>query len=153
MYTREQASLLRQAFWTAFGQYMTPILSAEGLKVNWLNYKTGVKSVFFRMRADKRTASIGIDITHADIELQELFFDQFLALKGLLHETVGEEWDWVLHTQDENYQTITRIYKEIEGVNVFNREDWPAIISFLKPRIIALDAFWSDAQYSFEDLK
>jgi hypothetical protein len=32
------------------------------------------------------------------------------------------------------------------------RDDWPAIISFLKPRIIALDAFWSQAKYGFEDI-
>lgn len=153
MYTREQASQLRQAFWTAFGQYITPHPSVEGVKANWLNYKTGVKHVYFRMHADKRKASIGIELTHPDPELQELFFEQFQQLKALLHETVGEEWDWVLHTSDDNGKTITRIYKELEKVNVFNQEDWPALISFFKPRIIALDQFWSDAKYSFDELK
>ena len=153
MYTREEASQLRQAFWTAFGQYMSPVLSSEGLKANWLNYNTGFKNVYFRMRADKKIASIGIDITHPDPELQELFFEQFTALKTLLHETLEEEWTWALHTTDENHKTITRIYQEISPVNVFNRDDWPTLISFFKPRIISLDAFWADAQYAFADLK
>jgi hypothetical protein len=153
MYTKEQASQLRQAFWTTFGQYMSPIPSAEGGRVNWLNYNTGLKQVFFRMKADQKVASIGIELTQPDTEIQEIFFEQFTALKLLLHEAMGEAWTWALHDQDENGKTVSRIYQQLPGVNVFNREDWPTLISFLKPRLIALDAFWADAQYSFESLK
>jgi hypothetical protein len=153
MYTREQASQLRQAFWTTFGQYMAPVTSAEGLRVNWINYNTRLKHVYFKMQADKKTATIGIEITHPDTEIQEMFFEQFALLRTLLHETLEEEWIWQLRTEDENGKTISRIFMEISGVNVFNKEDWPQLISFFKPRIIALDAFWNDAQYSFDDLK
>lgn len=153
MYTREQASQLRQAFWTVFGQYMMPVLSAEGLKANWINYNTGFKYLYFRMRADKKTASIAIEITHPDTEMQELIFEQFTVHKTLLEETLGEEWHWDLHTTDENGRTISRIYQEILNVSVFNRDDWPTLISFFKPRIIALDTFWSNAQYAFEELR
>ncbi|MCJ8210459.1 DUF4268 domain-containing protein [Mucilaginibacter sp. RS28] len=153
MYTREEASNIKQAFWTAFGQYLSPVTSAEGLKVNWVNYKTGLKNVYFRMQADKRTASIGIELTHPDAGIQELFFEQFKELRNVLHSYLGEEWDWQLHTRDEYGKTISRIGTVMEGVSVFKREDWPQIISFFKPRIIALDEFWSDAKYSFEALK
>lgn len=153
MYTREQASLIRKEFWTTFGNYMSPQLSAEGLKTNWLNYKTGLKHVYFRLDADKRSASVAIEITHPDISIQELFYEQFLELKRLLNGYLGEEWEWVLHTSDENGKTISKIYTEINGVNVFNKDDWHKLISFFKPRIIALDEFWSDAKYSFDSLK
>jgi hypothetical protein len=153
MYTREQAALLRQAFWTAMGKYMAPQLSAEGTKANWLNYKTGFKHVYFRMQADNRKASVAIELTHPDPEIQEIFFEQFMELKEILHETLGEEWDWVLHTHDENGKVISRIYKEVSPVNVFSQEDWPALISFFKPRMIALDEFWSNARYTFDALR
>ncbi|PRY05690.1 uncharacterized protein DUF4268 [Pontibacter ummariensis] len=153
MYTREEASQLRQAFWTAFGQYIAPQPSAEGLKINWSNYKTGLKDVYFRMRAEKKQASIAIELTHPDPEIQALFFEQFEELKNVLHGYMGEEWDWLLHTTDEYGRVISSIQKELPGVNVFNKEDWPALISFFKPRIIALDEFWSDAKYTFEALK
>ena len=48
---------------------------------------------------------------------------------------------------------FSRVYMELSPANLFNREDWPALISFFKPRLIALDAFWTDAQYAFEALK
>ncbi|MBB6611828.1 DUF4268 domain-containing protein [Pontibacter sp. Tf4] len=153
MYTREQASQLRQAFWTTFGQYIAPHLSADGYRTNWSNYKTGFKHVYFRMRAEKKTAYIGIELTHPDPEIQELYCEQFLELKTLLHETLGEEWEWEMHSLDEEGRTISRIYREISPVNVFNKDDWPELISFFKPRILALDEFWSDAKYSFEALK
>ncbi|MEJ8803814.1 DUF4268 domain-containing protein [Pontibacter sp. H249] len=153
MYSREQASQLRQSFWTAFGQYIAPHPSADGYKINWSNYKTGLKHVYFRMQADKRSASIAIELTHPDPEIQELFFEQFEELKNLLHEYVGEPWEWDLHTTNSEGRTISRIYKELPDVSVFNQNDWPALISFFKPRIIALDEFWSGAKYSFDELK
>jgi hypothetical protein len=150
MYSKEQASQLKQAFWTAFGKYMGPVLSAEGLRTNWINYKTGVKHILFKMQADNKTASIAIEIAHPDKELQQLFFEQFDSYKTMLHSTFGEEWQWQLHTTDEYGKTLSRIYPELAPVSIFQKEDWPKLISFFKPRIIALDEFWSDAKAAFE---
>lgn len=153
MYTRQEASRIRQEFWTTFGQYMMPIPSAEGAKVAWLNYKTGEKNIYFRMNADNKKASIGIELTHSDPEIQQLYFEQFNELKKLLHSALDEEWNWTLHTTDEYGKTISRIYTELYGVNIFKKEDWPRLISFFKPRILALDEFWSSAKYGFEALR
>jgi hypothetical protein len=153
MYSRQQASELRQAFWTALGKYMQPILSAEGEKVNWVNYKTGEKNIYFRMNAGSRSSSIAIEITHPNTELQQLYFEQFVQLKTLLHSALNEEWNWQLHFVDNNGKVISRIYKELNNVSLFNQNDWPALISFFKPRIIALDEFWSSARYGFEALR
>jgi hypothetical protein len=153
MYSKDQASQLKQQFWTTFGQYITPHPSAEGVKINWVNYKTGIKHLYFRMQAENRSASIGIEIAHPDAGIQELFFEQFKELRLVLADALQEEWQWGLHTTDEYGKTISRIYKQLDGISIFDRNDWPALISFFKPRIIALDEFWSDAKYSFDALK
>ena len=150
MYSKDQASQLKQAFWTAFGQYMGPVMSAEGLRTNWINYKTGVKHIYFKMQADNKMAGIAIEISHPDAELQELFFEQFATYKAILHSTLEEEWEWQLHTTDEYGKTISRIYTELKPVSIFQQGDWPKLISFFKPRVIALDEFWSNAKYAFE---
>jgi hypothetical protein len=152
MYSRQEASQLRQEFWTAFGQYMLPIPSADGERVNWTNYKTGEKYVYFRMQADTKQAFIGIELAHPDAGVQEIYFEQFKSLQQFLLAETGEEWDWVLHTNDETGKLISRIGKTISPVNIFKREDWPTLISFFKPRIMALDAFWSLVKYSFQEL-
>ena len=153
MFSKAEASQLRHEFWTTFGRYLRPQLSADGEKVNWINYKTGIKHVYFRMEAENRLARIGIEITHYDTGIQELFYEQFMELKGMLHSYLGEEWEWQLHHTDIEGKTISRIYKELPKTSIYNREDWPKLISFFKPRIIALDEFWSVGKYSFDALK
>ena len=153
MYTREEASHIKQEFWTSFGKYMSPIPSAEGLKINWVNYHTRIKDVHFRMHADQKSACICILIQHNDPEIQELYYEQFLELKDLLHATLGEVWQWQLHATASDGKIVTKICKAIAGVSVLNRGDWPELISFFKQRMIALDAFWENARYSFDALK
>jgi len=153
MYSKTEVSQLRQAFWTTFGQYMAPVPSAEDLPTNWINYKTGLKHVYFRMHADARQASIGIELTQPDTGVRELFFEQFEELRSLLHETVGETWRWEAEAVDANGQPLSRIFTELHPVNLFNRDNWPQLISFFKPRIMALDEFWSTAQYAFDALR
>ncbi len=127
-------------------------MGAEGGRVNWTNYKTGVKHIYFRMQAGHRDASIAIEIAHPDEGVQELFYEQFSEFRKALETHLGEPWTWELHTKDTYGKTISRIYKDLPGVSIFRQEDWPALISFFKPRIIALDAFWSERKYPFEEL-
>jgi len=131
---------------------MKPVPNAQGYKTKWANYKTGVKDIYFRMKAEREFASIGIEITHSDEEMQELFFDQFREFKKILFSSTGEEWDWKLHLTNEIGQTISKIEKLLPNVNVMEEVDWPEIISFLKPRIIALDDFWDNVKPGFEGI-
>lgn len=144
---------MRQEFWTAFGQYMQPVQSAEGLKINWINYKTGEKNISFRMQAGARQAIISIDITHSDEGMRQLYYEQFLELKKALQASLGEEWQWLPEAVDDYGKPLSRISYTLDGVSIFRKEDWPALISFFKPRIMALDDFWSSAKYAFESLR
>lgn len=153
MYSRAEASHIKHTFWTSFGRYIAPQPNSEGRKINWVNYHTSFKHVYFRMNAGPKKASIGIELAHPDIEVQEMFFDKFTTFRTMLHGYLNEEWTWEMHTEDENGKTVSRIYTELAPVNVLNQNDWPQIISFLKPRIIALDEFWNDVKVGFEELR
>jgi len=132
---------------------MGPVLSAEGLKINWVNYHTRIKDIYFRMDAGPKSAMICISIEHRDPDIQALYFEQFEELKTLLHATLEESWEWRLHVIAEDGKIVSRIYKELPGASVFNRDHWSDLISFFKPRMIALDIFWENARYSFEGLR
>ena len=150
MYSRNEAAQLKKEFWTAFGQYMAPVQSAEGEKVSWANYKTGEKNIFFRLHADFEKASVSIELTHNDARLQQLYYAHFLSLKDVFTETVGGDWKWRLHVADDYGKTVSRIFIEVRQVSVYKKEDWPQLISFFKTKIIALDEFWSNVKYGFE---
>lgn len=150
MLRRAEASRIKEEFWTTFGRYMNPVPSAEGVPINWINYHTGVKGIHFRMDAGSRSATIAISIEHADKAIREMYFEHFATLRGLLESEMNEEWEWQKDTNSD--RPASRIVKILPGPSVFNKDNWPEMISFFKPRIIALDAFWTDARYTFENI-
>ena len=149
MFSKQEATQLRKEFWTVLGQYLSPIPSSEGEKINWINYKTGVKGLQFKMDADREKAFIGIVIMQPDKELQQELFNQLLEVKNILQSQLQEEWVWMAQVYEEGKLT-SKTFTEKNGVNILKKEDWPELISFFKPRIIALDRFWNTVKYGFE---
>jgi len=152
MYARDEASKIKQEFWATFGKYISPQKSADGLRINWINYKTGIKHVSIKLDSDSKMASISFQITHPDLEMQKLFFSQFEVYKTVLHNTLGEEWEWHKCVTSDDGRVYSQIIKSLCPANIFDKNDWPSLISFLKPRMIAVDEFWSLAKYAFENL-
>ncbi|WP_159635767.1 DUF4268 domain-containing protein [Sphingobacterium composti Ten et al. 2007 non Yoo et al. 2007] len=153
MYSKEEARNLKETFWTTFGQYMSAVPSADGDRVNWVNYKTGIKHLHFRMDATNKMAHIYIEISHPDESIRHLIFEQFKELQQIFQGIVIEEWEWDEMYYDEYGKKTARISASIEKTSIFNKTQWPELISFFKPRIIALDEFWSMAKYSFDIFK
>lgn len=146
MYSKEESARIKTEFWTSLGQYLKPIPSTWKEKVNWLNYKTGIKDVYFRMHADRAEAAIAIELTHKDTIIREIVFEKFEQLRSMLEAETGESWNWHREWLDDHGSCYSRIEKKLHGVNIMKREDWPTIISFFKPRMLALDRFWGDAR-------
>lgn len=150
MYTKAEVSHIREQFWTRFGKYMAPVLSAEGEKINWVNYKTGIRQLNFRMDATQEFASIGIEISHKDPQQALALHELFRQLQTILEETLDERWHWQQEHENLHHQVISSISLRYEPCNILKESDWPAIISFLKPRIIKLDQFWIEHKMLFE---
>lgn len=130
---------------------MSLVPSAEGTKINWINYKTGIKHLHFRTEAEGKQATIFIELTHPDEDIRALMYEQLLAYKNILEAETDETWVWDEAYVDEYGKGSARVSMILEkGVSIFQQEDWPALISFFKPRLIALDSFWSTAKYGFE---
>jgi len=149
LYTHQQASLVRKEFWTILGQYLAPIPSSEGIKINWINYRTGVKHFHVKMDATDSRAFISLELDHKDPEMQRLYFEQLIAMEGIFMEIMQESWDWQLLHINEHDKPVSLIIKEFVGLKVLNKDNWPLIISFFKERILKLDQFWSIAKDQF----
>ena len=142
MYPKQEASRIRSKFWTIFGQYLRPVRGADGDKVNWLNYKTGIKDLYFRMDATQKQASVAVEIRLQFPDERHRIYETWFSVKDLMEAEMPGNWKWERDVSDEDGRTISRISTSSGPVNLLNEQDWPSIISFLKPRIIALDAFW-----------
>lgn len=104
------------------------------------------------MQVDANGASISIIMAHRDLVIQQLYYEQFLALKKLMELHLDDDWIWERHTEADG-RTVSRIYKELLGVALYRKDNWGTLISFFKKRMVALDAFWSEAKYAFENLQ
>lgn len=152
MYDKDHYKTLRKEFWTGFGQFMSRHISARGPKQKWLNYRTGVRHLFFRFEADREKATIAIDIQHSDPGIRELFYEQFIELKSLLESSTGFAWEWIPEFQQETGKKIARIQISQKGWDIYDTEDWPQIWAWFEPILIGVDDVWSNAIDIFKDL-
>ena len=150
MYTNAEASAIRQQFWTSFGMYMSPVPSATLEKVNWVNYKTGIKGISFKMEADKESAFVAIEIFLKDTMLQHQYFEIFDNFVKQFEQTAGKGWLFERDHFIEHKGNVSTITVKLKNVNIFRQDNWPTIIAFLKQHIIGLDAFWAEYKAAFE---
>ena len=145
MYSKQEATLIRKNFWTVLGQYLAPTPSASHEKVNWINYKTGVRYIQFHLDADNTHAKVAIKITHPDMQTRLAYFNLFKQLKkDLPGFNVNED------SVNGNGNRCCAIDKELINVNIYRQEDWPAIIGFFKENMICIDALWVANKPIFE---
>ncbi len=150
MWSKDEAAKLKQAFWIAFGHYMRPVTGANGEPQKWLNYATGIPDLYFRTFAGRNSAAVGIEIADAESGWGRQLAAQLTALQGILKASAGEDWHWI--AAEERAPQSRLFGTELQNVSVYRQEDWPALISFFKPRLLALDAFWQEARWGFEAL-
>ena len=150
MYSKAEKSNIKKEFWTSFGMYMKPVPNADGQPINWINYKTGIRHIYFRMDADTKYCSVAIEIKNPLTEERLKLYEKFTSLKKIFTGTCGTNWVWSRNAYDDDGAEISRIYYGQEGLNIMKKEDWPEIISFFKERIIKLDEFWLMVKINFE---
>lgn len=151
MYSKKQAGEVHNRFWEAFGKYMSPVPSASGGRISWTNYNTGLRALHFKMHVTGAEAYIGIEMDISELGgIHVEYFNRFHVLKDALEATIGEKWHWEQESRNMNGEAVGRIFMRMDNVNIYDERDWPRIISFLKPRIIALDRFWFENFEFFE---
>ena len=154
MFSKAEARERRQAFWTTFGVYMRKHKPTNHPKTKWVNYRTGVRDLYFRLVADGRKAQVCIELQHKDEGIRALFYEQWKELRRVFESITSEEWTWVEEVYDpETYRTLSRIYVEKEGLNHFVKEDWTELFQFFEKHMVPLDEFWGEFQEVFKQLE
>jgi hypothetical protein len=156
MFTREQAKEINTLFWTSFGKYMQKHKSQFSFHNKWVNYKTGVKDIYFRLKMNKLCAEISIELQHKDGGIRQLFFEQFGELRKIFEQEVGQ-WEWVdeelFQTPEGNYNELSAIRLKLFDVNLYNKDTWQQTFYFFEDNMIKLDAFWADFNELFKQLE
>lgn len=152
MWSKEEARKKRVQFFTNFGIFMKKYIEVYDKKINWINYNTGVKAVYFKIEADNKTARIAIDIIHKDEWIRDLFYEQFEEFKMLLQSDM-DPLTWNKEHRNSFGQSNIRIYTELTGYSMNNKEHWGDIYKFFEKNMTALHDFWDNTKEVFIDLE
>jgi len=153
MYSKEYKSEMKKLFYTSFGKYMSKNKSINDTKIKWLNYKTNIKDLYFKIDCNENYTKILIDIQHNDDEIRKLFFAQFLELEKLFIKTMGEKWIWESEYLNFYGQKSSQISKNLKKVNIYDKKTWVSSFKFLEKRFIKIDEFWLNFYEVFKALE
>lgn len=153
MYSKEELKNNKLEFWSRLDEQLNRQKNPHGSKVNWMNYNTGIKDMYFRMEADAEVVRLCIDLQFNDAGIREVYYEQFLEFKTLLDERFNPKLVWLPLFEHSNGKIIARIYTEKSGVDINNRKDWDKMHLFLKLNFVKLDAFWNEFDDVFKALK
>ncbi len=152
MLSREAHRVLRTDFWTGFGRVMQPHVSQVNPRIKWMNYKTGVRGLYFRGDITNKRVQFQIDLQQKDDDIRELFWEQWLEYKAFLTNSTGIVFHWEDLIFTDDGRPICRISVKQEGVNLYDKSTWPEAFAFLKTCFLQVDEFWGDVQDVFKAL-
>ncbi|MBD3635953.1 MAG: DUF4268 domain-containing protein [Crocinitomicaceae bacterium] len=152
MLSKEEVKELRIDFWGRLEHQMKKLRNPHGSKVNWMNYNTGIKHLYFRMEADESGARLCIDIQFPDEGIRALYYEQFEEFKNVLSSKF-KTLNWYPKWDHWNGKEIARIAIEKGGCSLRNTDDWDKMHLFLKLNFVKLDEFWTEFGEVFHNLK
>jgi hypothetical protein len=143
MYSKEEKQLLKREFWTIFG---------SSYPRKWMLYDTQIKDVSFKFYVDNRIARVQLDIEPRDAEKRKIYYEKIESLRTLLREEHLPNALFERHLTLENGKTISRIWVELEGVNMNRRDDWDRIHHFFATQMHAFEEFFIEYEDYIRDL-
>jgi hypothetical protein len=150
MYSREEAKLIRQEFWDRFKKISTGKRVSKGLPGNWMLNQTGIRALNLKFHVDQKVAQVGIDLETRNMDKRLELFEKLEAVRKRLEEAMGESLEWELDYLRENGKSVSRIYTEIDGVNIYDRETWARAHQFMLEKMLKLELFYREYQEYFK---
>lgn len=144
MYSKEETQRLKREFWVAF---------AEKYPRKWVLYDTKIKDFSFKFYVDNKKAQVLIDIEPRSNEKRIAYFEKLEALKSILEDEFVKDLVYERDYTLESGKTISRIWVELTGVGVSNRNNWDAIFLFYFEKMNALELFFQEYDEFIKDIE
>jgi len=139
MFSKEESKKLRQDFWIAFG---------KSFPKKWILYNTKVKGLYFKFYFDKNKAGVTLDIEHTNLEKRIELWEKLSSLKTILKNDYLPDAIYNDYFVLDNHKEISRIYTELNGVSIHNKNTWQETMEFLNSNMQKFEAFFTD----YEDI-
>jgi hypothetical protein len=150
MYTKEESKALREEFWNTFNAMSKMKRLRTKLPGEWVLTQTGVKALNLRFHVDRKVAQVGIDLETRNMDKRFELYEKLESVKKVMEEAMNEPLIWELEYIRENGKSVSRIYLQMDGVDIYNKETWQAAHQFMFDRMSKLEAFYLEYRDFFK---
>jgi len=150
MFSKEAAKQLREEFWDQFLTLSSQRRLRKKLPGDWIMTQTGVKALNLKFHVDREVAQVGVDLETRNMDKQLELYEKLESVKKILEETMGEPMTWELEYIRENGKSVSRIYLQLEGVDIYNKDTWPAAHEFMHSKMMKLEEFYLEYKDFFK---
>jgi len=144
MFSKEEAKKLREEFWGQFKRMSSGRRARKKLPGNWMLDQTGIKALNLRFHVDRKVVQVGIDLETRNMDKRIELYEKLESLKKLLEKAMDAPLVWELEYIRENGKSVSRIYLQMEGVDIYNRETWSEAHKFMYTNMMKLEAFFQE---------
>jgi Domain of unknown function (DUF4268) len=142
MFSKEDAKILREEFWDRFKSMSSLKRASKKLPGNWVLTHTGIKALNLRFHVDRKVAQVGIDLETRNMDKRIELYEKLESLKKLLEEAMEAPLIWELEYIRENGKSVSRIYLQMEDVDIYRRETWSEAHKFMYENMMKLESFF-----------
>lgn len=142
--TLKARHIIRREFWTQLLREMNKVSqlyqNISPSKDHWIMAGSGVRGIGYNFVIAKSYGRCEIYIDRGDFDENKFAFDTLLQQRDSIHRSFGSELTW--ERLDE--KRASRIKYELEGVNVFEKEDWARMIEFMKDGMLRMETAFKE---------
>ncbi|MFO7933381.1 MAG: DUF4268 domain-containing protein [Bacteroidales bacterium] len=150
MYSKEEAKSLREDFWEAFRSMSARKRLRRKRPARWLQNNTGIKALNLRFHVDREAAQVGIDIETKNMEKRLELYEKLESVKKKLEEAMGEPMIWAMEYIRENGKSVSRVYVQREGIDIYNQDTWKEAHEFMFDKMMLLEDFYREHRDFFK---
>jgi hypothetical protein len=150
MYSKEEAKEIREDFWDRFTTLSVKKRAARKLPGKWMLNQTGIRALNLKFHVDRKVAQVGIDLETRNMDKRIEIYEKLEAVKTLLEQAMGGPMQWELEYIRENGKSVSRIYKEIDGIDIYDRQTWKKAHEFMLDNMLKLELFYREYQDYFK---
>lgn len=153
MLSKQEKKQLNIDFFTAFGRIMQGCFSETGKRIQWTNYRTGIRGLYVRIELGKKSVSFNIDLEMKDPDILEMMWEQMLELKPVLETEMPNQLIWEDNYTKQSGIRVSRVQCTLDQGSIYDKSTWPEMLQFLKKNILAFDRFWANCFDIFKALE
>jgi vacuolar-type H+-ATPase catalytic subunit A/Vma1 len=144
MFSKDEAKKIREEFWDSFNKLSAGRRARKGLPGSWMLSQTGVKALNLRFHVDREVAQVGIDLETRNMDKRIELYEKLESIKKLLEKAMESQLIWELEYIRENGKSVSRIYLQRDGVDIYDRETWPGAQQFMYENMMKLETFFRE---------